>query len=101
MTTAEQLAALRASFEAFVKAQEAANNAAAEDRKATKDTVDRIASAQAQLIAEMAEVKPIADMVDSFRAKMAGALIVLGVIGAIVWAGVQFFRQQIINFLGA
>ncbi len=101
MTTAEQLAALRASFEAFVKVQEAATAEAAEDRRATKAAVDRIARAQDKLIADMAEVKPITTMGDSFRAKMTGALLVLGVIGAIVWAGVQFFRQQIINFLGS
>jgi hypothetical protein len=101
MTTATELAALRATFEAFVKAQEAANAAAAEDRKATKATVDQIARVQGQLVAEMSEVKPVTDMVSSLRAKLAGAMIVLGIIGALAWAGIQFFKQQIINMLGA
>ena len=101
MTAAAEIAALRASFEAFVKAQEAATAEAAQERKATKATVDQIARQQDKLIAEMEEVKPVTDMVSSLRAKVTGGLIVLGVIGAIFWAAVQFFRQQIINWIGA
>lgn len=101
MTTATELAALRASFEAFLKSYDATASDAAAERKELMQAVANLTRAQERLTADMAEVKPVADMVSGVRAKLTGALLVLGIIGAVVWAGVQFFRQQIIDFLGA
>jgi hypothetical protein len=101
MTTSAELAALRATLEAFMKAAEAAQAEAASDRKEMLAAIGSLRAGQEKLAAEMAEVKPVADMVTGFRAKVTGGLIVLGVIGGIVWTAVQFFKQQIIALLGA
>ncbi len=100
MTTATELAALRASFEAFLKIYEVQSAEAASERKRMLDVVTKLTVGQDRLVEQMAEVKPVTDFVDSFRAKIAGGLIVLGLIGTIAWAGVQFFKQQILSFLG-
>ena len=99
MTTATELAALRASFEAFLKTYDAATSEAATERKEMMTAFGKLTASQDQLSRDMSEVKPVTDMVTSFRAKATGALLVLGLFGAIIWSGVQFFRQQIINFL--
>lgn len=101
MTTATELAALRASFEAFLKTYDTTSAEAATERKELMQAVANLAKAQDKLSADMAEVKPVTDMVSGVRAKLTGAMIVLGVIGAVIWAGVQFFKQQIINWLGS
>jgi len=48
---------------------------------------------------DMEEVKPVASMVNSLRAKIAGGLIVLGFIGAVAWTAVLFFKDAIVKFL--
>ena len=101
MTTATDLAALRASFDAFTKHYEATSEAAASERKQMLETINKLASNQDRLAADMAEVKPVTDMVTGFRAKVIGGLMVLGFIGAIAWAGIQFFKAQILHMLGA
>lgn len=101
MTTAEQLAALRASFDAFVEQYRQETGRASEEREKTLQAVAKLAQEQSQLLRDMAEVKPVTDMVSGFRARVMGGLMVLGVIGAIIWAGVQFFKEQIIRLLSA
>lgn len=43
----------------------------------------------------MDKVEPVADMVTSWRARLAGALLVLGVIGTLLWTGVTLFRDEV------
>jgi hypothetical protein len=99
VTTAEQLAALRASFDAFTKSQEVANHDVAVHIKDLLQTLGKLAATQERHDRELAEVKPVTDMVTGLKARATGALMLLGVIGAIVWTGVQFFRQWIIDWL--
>jgi len=48
----------------------------------------------------MAEVKPVTDMVSAVRNKMAGALIVLGFIGAVFTSALLYFKELIFKTLG-
>lgn len=45
-------------------------------------------------------VDPFISMGTSVRAKATGAILALGIIGGIVWSGLQYFKEQVINFLG-
>jgi ethanolamine utilization microcompartment shell protein EutS len=100
MTTSAEIAALRATLEAFMKSYDAATTDAAQERKEMMRAIAKLTAGQDKLASDMAEVKPVTDMVTGFRAKLTGALIVLGMVGAIAWAGVQFFKQQILSLLG-
>jgi ethanolamine utilization microcompartment shell protein EutS len=100
MTTSAELAALRATLEAFMKSYDSATTEAAIERKEMMRAISKLTVGQDKLAADMAEVKPVTDMVTGFRAKLTGALIVLGVVGAVAWAGIQFFKQEILKLLG-
>lgn len=44
-------------------------------------------------------VDPFIQMGTSIKAKITGAVLVLGIVGGIVWAGLQYFKEQIIGVL--
>ncbi len=98
-TQAEQLASLTATFEAFAKSQDKYNAKADGDRSDMMDAITKLTKSQDRLVEDMAEVKPVTDMVTGLHAKLIGATIVLGLIGAIAWGGVLFFKDAIIRFL--
>lgn len=99
MSTATELAALTERLNNFIDITEKSQIEdrrervlAAEERKAILFKVE-------QLHRDMNEVKPVTDMVDSLKAKITGGLLVLGTIGAVLWSGVLFFREAIVNLL--
>lgn len=98
-TTAEQLAALTATFEAFAKSHEKQATKADNDRSDMMAAITNQGRALEKLADDMAEVKPVTDMVTGLHAKFMGAAIILGIVGAIAWAGVLFFKEGIIRFL--
>lgn len=98
-TTAEQLAALTATFDAFARQYDRQATKADLDRSTMMDAINRLTVSQDRLVVDMAEVKPVTDMVTGLHAKFMGAAIILGIIGAIAWAGVLFFKEDIINLL--
>ncbi len=100
-TTAEQVAALNATVNMFMNESRKAMAKGESDRAAMMAAISALTQGQLELASDMADVKPVTDMVTSLRARMFGAMIVLGVIGAVAWAGVQFFKDAIIHFLGA
>jgi Protein of unknown function (DUF1515) len=99
MTTATELAALTAIVQGFIKSAEKAADKADHDRAQMMRDIGELKDGQRQLSEDMAEVKPVTDMVTSLRSRMIGAGIVLGLIGAVAWAGVLFFKDAIIRFL--
>lgn len=100
-TTAESLAALTATVNMFMAESRAAAAKGESGQVAMMAAISALTQGQLELASDMADVKPVTDMVTSLRARMFGAMIVLGVIGAVAWAGVQFFKDAIIHFLGA
>ena len=98
-TQAEQLASLTATFEAFARSQDRHNAKADSDRSAMIEAITNQGKALDRLVVDMAEVKPVTDMVTGLHAKLVGASIILGLVGVIFWAGVQFFKESIVQFL--
>jgi hypothetical protein len=79
------------------------------DRKAAQAETERtrmITSAelaamrhgQGDVLRRLDKIEPVTDLVTSFRAKIAGALIVLGFIGGVVWGGATFFKDFILGW---
>lgn len=106
-TTASEVAALRATVLSYIETANKASDRAENDRAHMikdigdlKDGQTELRNGQKQLAADMSEVKPVTDMVTSLRARLVGAGIVLGIIGAVTWAGLQFFKETIIGLLG-
>lgn len=99
-TTAEQLAALTATFEAFARAQDRYNTKADDDRSHMLIAIQSQGRSLDKLATDMGEVKPVTDMVTSLQSKLVGAGIVFGVIGAVAWGSVLFFKAEILRFLG-
>lgn len=99
MTTATELAALRATVEAYIESANKREDRAENDRAHMIKDIGELKDGQKQLAIDMSEVKPVTDMVTGLHAKLMGAGIVLGLIGAIAWAGVLFFKEAIIRFL--
>jgi hypothetical protein len=98
MNTPEQLAILTERLSNHMDATEAY---IAEDRGEKK-----IAAAERHEMLEglkelrsiVSYMKPVTDMVQSARAKLAGAVIILGFLGTIIMGGIAFWKEQIINF---
>lgn len=99
-TTAEQLASLTATFEAFAKSQDRYNNKADDDRTHMMAAIQNQGHALEKLATDMNEVKPVTNMITSLHSKIMGASIILGLIGAIAWGGMIFFKDSIVSFLG-
>jgi cell division septum initiation protein DivIVA len=67
------------------------------DQKEMLGQLTALASTQKKLVEDMAEVKPVTDMVSAVRNKLAGALIVLGFIGAVFTSAFLYFKEVIIR----
>lgn len=70
------------------------------DQKKMLEQLIAMAATQQKLVEDMAEVKPVTDMVSAVRNKMAGALIVLGFIGAVFTSALLYFKELIFKTLG-
>jgi hypothetical protein len=51
-----------------------------------------------QLRAIVNDMKPVTDMVQTWQARWAGALVILGFIGTLILGGIAFWKEQLINF---
>ena len=100
MTTATELTASLARLEEWARHSEALALKAEQDRSEMIKQLHELAVVQKQLVDDMEAVKPVTDMVSSLKAKLAGAMVVFGFIGTILWAGISFFREQLLNALG-
>lgn len=99
-SVAAELAALRVRLEMHMEAQEAERTAARAQRDALTSAVDGVERRIARIEHEMAEVKPLTDMVSEWRSRALGALTVLGVIGAAIWSLIMFAKDTILRWLG-
>lgn len=101
-TTAEALAALRATVEGYMKAVERDRVEAKEQRDlmskdiaAIRSNASKIDNRVATMEKDMASVKPVIAAWMSGQAKITGAIVVLGAIGSAVIGVVLYFKQQI------
>ncbi len=103
----ERLAAIEALMQVLVDRQEEdreyqrdQNDSAAKSRSEVKAEIARLAREQEALNKWRAEkVDPFVDMGTGLKAKFTGAFLALGIIGGIAWAGLKFFKDQILGVL--
>lgn len=100
MSISLDMAASLARLEEWARHSEALALKAEQDRTEMIQKLFELSETQKQLVVDMEAVKPVTDMVSSLKAKFAGAMVVLGIIGTIIWAGVSFFKEQLLNALG-
>lgn len=67
-------------------------------RQAVSAELHDLRHGQADVLRRLDKVEPVADLVNSFKAKMAGGLLVLGTIGTLLWTGGLFFKDIIIGW---
>lgn len=99
-TTAAELAALRATFEANMAMIMGELAEARTYRTEAAARFTTLMNAEETLRHRVDRIEPVTDMVTGMRAKTAGALMLLGALGAVLWAGAAFFREKIIAALG-
>ena len=102
--TAQAIGALTAAVEAMNNRLErdredriTANAAADVNREQVNKTLTELQQGHQRIASRLARVEPVADMVSSWRAKFAGAMIVLGFIGTVVISSVVFFKDSILR----
>jgi hypothetical protein len=98
MNTPEQLAILTERLSNHMDATEAY---IAEDRMEKKLAAaerHEMLEGLKELRAIVSYMKPVTDMVQGWRAKMAGAIIVLGFLGTLIMGGIAFWKEQLISF---
>jgi predicted phage tail protein len=102
--TAQAIGALTAQIEAMNNRLERdredrrdANVAATINREQVNKTLLELQQGHKKIVSRLDRVEPVADMVTSWRAKFAGAMIVLGLVGSIAFAGVTFFKESILR----
>lgn len=88
-----------ARLEEWARHSESLQLRAEDDRAAMMKQLSELSDVTKRLVDEMTDVKTVTTMVKSVRARLAGGLIVLGIIGTIAWAGIQFFREEVLKFL--
>lgn len=100
MSVATELSALTERLSNHIDVTEKAMDEDRRERLLAAAERREILAAVHKLQNDMEEVKPVTDFVKSFRAKLSGAIILLGFLGTIVWGGILFWKEQLINLFG-
>jgi len=66
-----------------------------EYRSAVQSELSSLQKSTEETRKRMDKVEPVANMVTSWRARLAGAIMVLGFIGGIAWSAITFFRDEV------
>jgi len=84
---------------------EATNKALADDRakaelarSAVSAELNDIRHGHENMTRRLDKIEPVTDLVTSLWSKIIGGITALGVVGAVVWAGVAFFRDIILEW---
>jgi|TARA_B110000908_G_scaffold166680_2_gene218234 predicted phage tail protein len=104
--TAQAIGALTAQIEAMNNRLERdredrkeTNAAAAANRERVNSTLLELQQGHKKIVSRLDRVEPVADMVTGWRARFAGAMIVLGFIGTLVILGFGFFKDSILRLI--
>ena len=104
-TLASQVAALTAILTRMERRSDDDRKALADDRRgaelarsAVSAELTDIRHGQTDVLRRLGRIEPVTDLVTSVRSKIIGAGIVLGVLGAVAWAGFQFFKDVILEW---
>ena len=66
-------------------------------RLATSTELTAMRHEQNDVMRRLDNIEPVTDLVRSVRAKIAGGLMLLGVLGGVAWGGVVFFKDAIMG----
>ena len=104
--TAAELAAMRASFEAFMESQKAAQAEAKAVRKdilagmdAIKAEATNVHHRVSKLESDMVKANEVVLTVNNWRAKLTGAVLVLGFIGTVALFVWQAVKEKVVSAL--
>jgi len=99
------LAAIAAVLERIEQRAEEDRKALADDRakaelarSAVSAELTDIRHGQADVVRRLDKIEPVTDMVTSLWSKIIGGFTALGVVGAVVWAGVVFFKEIVVGW---
>jgi len=68
-------------------------------RLATSAELIAMRHGQNDVLRRLNNIEPVTDLVTSLKAKAIGALMLLGFIGGIMWGGIVFFKEIIVEWL--
>jgi len=68
-------------------------------RLATSAELIAMRHGQNDVLRRLDNIEPVTDLVTSLKAKAVGALMLLGFIGGIMWGGIVFFKEIIVEWL--
>lgn len=107
LNTAQAIGALTAQIEAMNarldrdrEDRSKKDDAAIRSRAQLKSALDDLQRSHDAVLGRVDKIEPVADMVFSLRAKVSGALVLLGLIGTVVMTAVAFFKERILQILG-
>lgn len=100
MTTAEQLAALRATVEAFMAHSKEAQERMADAHHQVAATLAPMKQDIEILKSDMKEVKPVAKAMTSIQSVWFGITIVVGALGFVAMTVLNLFKDKILHALG-
>ena len=66
-------------------------------RLVTSAEITAMRHGQKDVLRRLDNIEPVTDLVRSVRAKIAGGLMLLGVLGGVAWGGVVFFKDAIMR----
>lgn len=72
---------------------------ASESREAVRKSLRHLEDGHADILRRVDKIEPVADMVTGWKARFAGAMLVLGLVGTIAFAGLAFFKDRIIELI--
>ena len=105
VSVAAQVAALTAIVELHVSRAEedrqerkTAQAATELARIAVTNDLSKMQNSQDDILRRLDNIEPVTDLVTSWRGKLAGIMIVMGFIGAIVTFGIVFFKDIIVGW---
>ena len=92
------LVRLERRFEEDYKERKEASKETERTRRAVTAELLALRNGQDAALQRLDKIEPVTDLVTSLWAKMIGAVSVLGVIGAILWGGIVFFKDVIMGW---
>ena len=100
--TAQAIGALTAQIEAMNarldrdrEDRKEADKEAAQSREEVKRGLAALEQGHKDILRRVDKIEPVTDMVTSWKAKVIGAIAVLGLIGGVLIGGFQLFREEI------
>ena len=70
---------------------------AADARLSVRQSLTELEQGHKSINSRLDKIEPVTEMVTGWQARVVGAMMLLGFIGTIVWTGVLFFKDSLLN----